>query len=201
MRPRISIRGLVRPLVGPSVGRSVTLSSKSMKNGLLWILSDWDSAGRGRKRNKEEGGTRRNEVRGGTRGKEEGATRRKEQRGEWKNEKVVKKWKMKKWLEDASLTSGSCFSPSALFFFFSVFFRLKFLPLFYSIPYTLAYFATFRVYFSRPILFSIFIPDDEILFILKKHNRYIIQWSIHRKKCQQFIHFNLFCIALTFLVL
>ena len=27
-------------LVGPSVGRSVTLSSKSVKNGLLWILSD-----------------------------------------------------------------------------------------------------------------------------------------------------------------
>ena len=41
---RISIRGLVRPLVGwlvgPLVGPSVTLSSKSIKNGLLWILSD-----------------------------------------------------------------------------------------------------------------------------------------------------------------
>ena len=69
MRPRISIRGLVRPsvgwLVGWSVGRSVTLSSKLMKNGLLRILSDLDSPGRGRKRDEEEGGARRKERRGG----------------------------------------------------------------------------------------------------------------------------------------
>ena len=82
MRLRISIRGLVRPLVGPSVRwsvrRSVTLSSKSMKNGLLWILSDLDSAGRGRKRDKEEGVTRRKERRGGKSDEE-------------RNEKVVKK--------------------------------------------------------------------------------------------------------------
>ena len=50
---RISIRGLVRRLVGPSV----MLSSKSLKNGLLRILNDLDSAGRGKKRG-EEGGTR-----------------------------------------------------------------------------------------------------------------------------------------------
>ena len=43
---RISIRGLVRRLVGWSVGPSVMLSSKSMKNGLLRILNDLDSAGR-----------------------------------------------------------------------------------------------------------------------------------------------------------
>ena len=79
------------PSVGPSVGRSVTLSSKSMKNGLLWILSDRDSAGRGRKRNKEEGGTRRKEGRGGRSDEEEGVTRRKERQGERKNEKIVKK--------------------------------------------------------------------------------------------------------------
>ena len=62
-------------LVGPSVGPSVTLSSKSMKNGLLGILSDRESTGRGRKRNKEEGGRRRKEGRGGRSDEEEGATR------------------------------------------------------------------------------------------------------------------------------
>ena len=51
----------VGPSVRPSVGWSVTLSSKSMKNGQLRILNDSDSAGRGRKRNEEEGGTRRYE--------------------------------------------------------------------------------------------------------------------------------------------
>ena len=68
MRPRVSIRGLVRPSVGPSVRPSVrwyvTLSSKSMKNGLLRILNDSDSSGRGRKRDKEEKGTRRKDGRG-----------------------------------------------------------------------------------------------------------------------------------------
>ncbi len=43
-------RPFVRPLVGWLVGPSVTLSSKSMKNGLSRILNDLDSAGRGRKR-------------------------------------------------------------------------------------------------------------------------------------------------------
>ena len=74
-----SVRWSVRPLRW-----SVTLSSKSMKNGLL-------RTGRGRKRDKEEGGTKRKEGRGGKRDEEEGGTRRKERRGEWKNEKVVKK--------------------------------------------------------------------------------------------------------------
>ena len=90
MRARMSIRGHVRPSVrwsvGWSVGWSVTLSSKSMKNGLLWILSGWDSAGRGRKRNREEGGTRRNE--------EEGATRRKERRGGRSDEESKKMKKL-----------------------------------------------------------------------------------------------------------
>ena len=53
------------PSVGPMVGwlirRSVMLSSKSMKNGLLRILNDLDSAGRGGRRDEEEGGTRRKE--------------------------------------------------------------------------------------------------------------------------------------------
>ena len=61
MRPCISIRGLARPLVR----LLVMLSSKSMKNGLLWVLRDLDSAGRGRKRDEEEGATRRKERRGG----------------------------------------------------------------------------------------------------------------------------------------
>ncbi len=47
------------------------LSSKSMKNGLLRILNDIDSAGQGKKRDKEE---RRDE--------EEVGTGRKEGRGE-----------------------------------------------------------------------------------------------------------------------
>ena len=43
--------------VGRSVGPSVMLLSELMKNGLLRILIDLDSAGRGKKRD-EEGGTR-----------------------------------------------------------------------------------------------------------------------------------------------
>ena len=77
MRPRISIRGLVRPLlgrlVGPLVRWSVTLSSKLMKNGLLRILNDLDSAGRGGRRDEEGQGGR---------DEEEGRTWRKERRGE-----------------------------------------------------------------------------------------------------------------------
>ena len=91
MRPHLYKRPC--PSVGPLVGPSVMLSSKSMKNGLLRILNDLDSAGRGK------------EGWGGRRDEEEGGTRRKEGRGEWKNEKVVKKWKMKKSLKDASLAS------------------------------------------------------------------------------------------------
>ena len=54
-----------------------------MKNGLLRILNDLDRAGRGKKRDEEEGGTRTRGVegRGGRRGEEEGGTRRKEGRG------------------------------------------------------------------------------------------------------------------------
>ena len=62
--------------VRPSVGPSVTLSSKSMKNGLLRILNDSEGAGRGRKRDKEEGGTRKKEEQGRTSDKDERATRR-----------------------------------------------------------------------------------------------------------------------------
>ena len=74
---RISIRGLVCRLVGRSVGWLVSmLLSKLMKNGLLWILNDLDSAGRGRKRDEEEGGTRRKEGQGGRRDGEERGTSR-----------------------------------------------------------------------------------------------------------------------------
>ena len=66
----------VRWSVGRLVGRSVMLLSKSMKNGLLRILNDLDSAGRGKKRDEEEGGTRRKKGRGGRRDGEEGGTRR-----------------------------------------------------------------------------------------------------------------------------
>ena len=47
-----------------------------MINGFLWILNDLGSAGRGKKRDKEEGVTRRKEGQGGRRDKEEGETRR-----------------------------------------------------------------------------------------------------------------------------
>ena len=50
-----------------------------MKNGLLRILNDLDSAGQGGRRDEEEGGTERKEGRGG----------RKYQESK-KNEKVVK---------------------------------------------------------------------------------------------------------------
>ena len=50
------------------------LSPKSMKKGLLRILNDLDSAGRGKKRDEEEEGKRR-----------------KVGRGELKNEKVAEK--------------------------------------------------------------------------------------------------------------
>ena len=72
MRPRISMRGLVRPLVR----WSVTLSSESMKSGLLRIPNDSDRAGRGKQRDDEDGGTRRKELRGGRSDEEEGARRR-----------------------------------------------------------------------------------------------------------------------------
>ena len=67
-RPRPSVRWLVR--------WSVMLSSKSMKNGLLRILNDLDSAGRGKKRDEKEGrGERRDEEEGGT-GRKEGGERK-----------------------------------------------------------------------------------------------------------------------------
>ena len=61
---RISIRGWS---VGPLVGWSVMLSSKSMKKRLLRILNNLDSVGQGKKRAEEEGGTGRKEGRGGRR--------------------------------------------------------------------------------------------------------------------------------------
>ena len=59
--PALSVGRLVRR----SVGWSVMLSSKSMKNGHLRILNDLDSAGQGKKRDEKEGGTRRKEGQGG----------------------------------------------------------------------------------------------------------------------------------------
>ena len=83
----------VRPLVRPLVGWSVTLSSKSMKNGLLRILNDSEGAGRVRKRDEEGGGTRRKE------GQEEWAGRSDEDKRatmrakKWKSCKKNEKWK------------------------------------------------------------------------------------------------------------
>ena len=71
-----------------------------MKNGLILILNDLDSAGLGKKRDggrrgEEEGEARRKEGRGGRRDGEEGGTGRKKGRGEWKNENVQKDEKRK----------------------------------------------------------------------------------------------------------
>ncbi len=68
MRPHLYKRPC--PSVGPSVRLSVMLSSKAMKNRLLRILNDLDSAGRAKKRDKEEGAARRKEGRGGRRDEE-----------------------------------------------------------------------------------------------------------------------------------
>ena len=78
MRPHLYKRPCpsVGWLVGWSVRPSVMLSSKLMKNGLLRVLNDLDSAGRGKKRDEEEGGMRRKEGQGGRRDGEEGGTRR-----------------------------------------------------------------------------------------------------------------------------
>ena len=66
-RPCQSVGWLIGWLVGPSVIRS----SKSMKNRLLRILNDLDSAGRGRRKEaREEGGMGRKEGRGGRRDEE-----------------------------------------------------------------------------------------------------------------------------------
>ena len=51
---RISKRDLDRRSVHPFVHLLVMLSSKSLKNGLLRILNDTDSAGRGKERDEEE---------------------------------------------------------------------------------------------------------------------------------------------------
>ena len=69
---------------------------------MIWTVLDEEKRGI---RRKEGRGERRDEEEGGTRRKEERGTRRKEERGECKNEKVVKKWKTKKSLKDASLAS------------------------------------------------------------------------------------------------
>ena len=64
----LSVAWLIRQLV--------MLLSKFMKNGLLRILNDLDSAGQGRKRDKRKDGQE------GKRDEEEGGTRRKERRVE-----------------------------------------------------------------------------------------------------------------------
>ena len=75
-------------LVSGSVRPSAMLSSKSMKNGLLRILNDLDSAGRGGRRDEGEGRGRRDEEEGETRrNEEEGGMRRKEERGGRRDER------------------------------------------------------------------------------------------------------------------
>ena len=82
------------------------LSSKSMKNGLLRILNDLDSAGRGKKRDKEEGWTRRKEGQGGRRDEEQGGTRRKEVRGGRRDEESEKMKKLLKKMKNEKVAKG-----------------------------------------------------------------------------------------------
>ena len=82
MSVRWSISRLVRRSVGWLVGNIIMLSSNLAKNGILKILNDLDTAGRGRKRDEEERGTRRKEGQGRRRGEEEGRRRKEEGRGE-----------------------------------------------------------------------------------------------------------------------
>ena len=66
------------PSVGASVGPSVMLFSELIKNVFLQTpRNDLDSAGQGKKRDKEEGGTKKKEGQGGRRGGDEGGTGRK----------------------------------------------------------------------------------------------------------------------------
>ena len=74
MRPHLYKRPC--PSVRRLVGWSVMLSSKLMKNQLLRILNDLDNAGQGKKRDEEEGRTRRKEERGGRSDEDKRATRR-----------------------------------------------------------------------------------------------------------------------------
>ena len=66
MRPRMSIRGLVRPSVGWPVHRSIgrSVHNTFVKIDEKWpftVLSDLDNAGRGGRRDKEERGGRSDE--------------------------------------------------------------------------------------------------------------------------------------------
>ncbi len=69
------------------------LLSNWVKNGPLRILNDLDSAGRGGRKDKEEGGTRRKEGRGGRRDEEEEETGRQGGRGR-RNEESEKMKKL-----------------------------------------------------------------------------------------------------------
>ena len=118
MRPHLYKRPCpsVGWLVGWSVRPSVMLSSKSVKNGLLRILNDLDSAGRGGRRDKEERGTRREEGGGGWRNGEEGGTGRKEERGGRRDEEREKMKKFKEKMTKGKVARGRIFDPRGLVF-------------------------------------------------------------------------------------
>ena len=91
-------------MVGRSVVWSVTLSSNSSENGILRILNDLDSAGRGGWRDEEERGRRRNEGERGTRRIEgRGGTSDEEQRGGKREKEAGAKERIKCGWEDLKL--------------------------------------------------------------------------------------------------
>ena len=90
-----------------------------MKNGLLWILNDLDSAGRGGKRDEEKGGMRRKGRNEGWGGTKDG---RKEGRGVRRNEESEKMIKLFKKIANEKVAegriiglAGPCFIRSAKF--------------------------------------------------------------------------------------
>ena len=100
MRPRISIRGLVRSSVGWSVRWLVRHAFvKIDENGLLRCLNDLVNAGRGGRREEEEGATKRMERQGG----------RSDEETEKMKRICKENEKLKTWVEEASLTTSVLF--------------------------------------------------------------------------------------------
>ncbi len=129
MRPRISIRGLVRPsvrwsvrwLVGPSVRNAfVKINEKRPFMDSEWLRQCWSEKKeeQGGRDDEEEKGTGRKEGRGGRSDEEEGATRRVKN---WKSCKKKKKNEKVAWgrIVDLWVLLSLSFSFS-LFPFFSI---------------------------------------------------------------------------------
>ena len=111
---------------------------------------------------------------------EDGGTGRKEGRGEWKNEKVFKKWKIKKSLKDASLASLSLvsfFTSHSLFLFFSFFTSHS---LFLSL--LLCFFLCIFVYLSFFLFFFLFFPFTLSFFLFLRNSGIVLGLQVQRQQ-------------------